>query len=479
MEGWRASPDAEVDSWLEREIASCRFDDVRHGKRLRTLLEQLSERIGGSIPFACQDWAATKAAYRFFSNARISEDKILAGHFLCTRERFASARGGPVLVLHDTSEFVYRSEENEAIGMVSKQRTRSKGRPRYHTMRGVLMHSSLVVTQQGLPLGLAAIKFWTRDKFHGANALKRTINPTRVPIQQKESYRWLENVKQSTALLAEPKRIVHIGDRESDIYELFCTAHDSGTHFLLRTCVDRLAGDGDHTIADEMREVRVRGLHRIEVRNKRGERSEAIVEIRYRRIKVLPPVAKQKLYPALELTVIHATEPTDPKDRDRIDWKLITNLTVRSREEAIEKLRWYGLRWKIETFHKILKSGCKAEEARLRAAERIVNLLAILCLLSWRIFWITMLNRAIPKAAPELAFTPQEIYLLDQLVSDTAKTAAMGNGLSLYLTKLARLGGYLARAKDPPPGNTVMWRGLTRLTDIQLGFMLRAQLVGN
>ncbi|WP_433963616.1 transposase [Tunturiibacter gelidiferens] len=88
-----------------------------------------------------------------------------------------------------------------------------------------------------------------------------------------------------------------------------------------------------------------------------------------------------------------------------LDWKLITDLTVRSREEAIEKLRWYGLRWKIETFHKILKSGCKAEEARLRAAERIVNLLAILCLLSWKIFWITMLNRAVPEDAPELAFT--------------------------------------------------------------------------
>jgi hypothetical protein len=118
----RELPDAEVDSWLEREIASCRFDDVRHGKRLRALLEQLSERIGGSIPFACQDWASTKAAYRFFSNDRISEDKILAGHFLCTKERFAAARGGPVLVLHDTSEFVYRSEENEGIGMVSSAR---------------------------------------------------------------------------------------------------------------------------------------------------------------------------------------------------------------------------------------------------------------------------------------------------------------------------------------------------------------------
>ena len=177
-------------------------------------------------------------------------------------------------------------------------------------MRGVLMHSSLVVT---------AIKFWTRNKFHGANALKRKINPTRVPIEQKESYRWLENLKQSTALLAEPERIVHIGDRESDIYELFCSARDAGAHFLVRTCVDRLAGDGHHTIANEMREVRVHGLHRIDARNKKGEVSEAVLEIRYRRIRVLPPIGKQKQYPDLELTVIHATEPNPPLGRDRIE----------------------------------------------------------------------------------------------------------------------------------------------------------------
>ena len=472
-------PDSELGGWLEREIAGCRFEDARHGKRLRTLLAQLSERIGGSIPFACQDWASTKAAYRFLANERVSDDKILAGHFACTQERFEVAVGGPLLVLHDTTEFIYSREENEAIGMVSKQQTQYGSRPRYHTMRGVLMHSSLVVTQDGLPLGLAAIKFWTRDKFHGANALKRRINPTRVPIEQKESYRWLENLKQSTALLAEPDRIVHIGDRESDIYELFSVAHDAGTHFLLRTCVDRLAGEGDHTIADEMREVRVQGLHRVEVRNKKGDVSEAVLELRYRRIRVLPPIAKQKKYPALMLTVLHATERDPPKGRDKIDWKLVTDLPIRSHKDAVEKLHWYAMRWKIETFHKILKSGFKAEEVRLRAVERIVNLIAILCLLSWRIFWMTMINRTMPGAAPKLALTPTEIYLLDQLVNDKPGAAPLGNTLSLYLTKLARLGGYLARTKDPPPGNTVMWRGLSRLTDIQSGFILGAQLVGN
>jgi hypothetical protein len=191
------------------------------------------------------------------SNERISEEQTLAGHFLCTRERFAAACGAPALVLHDTTEFIYRREDSEAIGMVSKQQTQYGSHPRYHTMCGVLMHSSLVVTEDGLPLGLAAIKFWTRDKFHGPNTLKRKINPTRVPIEQKESYRWLENLRESTALLAEPERIVHIGDRESDICKLFCIARGARTHFLVRTCVDRLAGDGHHTIADEMQEVRV------------------------------------------------------------------------------------------------------------------------------------------------------------------------------------------------------------------------------
>ena len=311
------------------------------------------------------------------------------------------------------------------------------------------MHSSLVVTPDGLTLELAAIKFWSRDKFHGANALKRSMYPTRVPIEQKESYRWLENVRQSTALLAEPERIVHIGDRESDIYELFSIAHQAGTHFLLRTCVDRLAGEGDHAVADEMRKVRVKGLHRVVVRDKKGTVSQAVLELRYRRIRVLAPIAKQKMYPPLMLTVLHATERDPPKGREPIGWKLITDLPIRSRREAVEKLTWYTMRWKIETFHKILKSGCKAEDLKLRTAQRLVNLIAILCLLSWRVFWMTMLNRASPKASPQMALTPTEIYLLDQLVSDTPGAAPAAYSLSFYITKLARLGGYLARVKDP------------------------------
>ena len=288
--------------------------------------------MGQSIPLVCQDWANTKAAYRFFSNDRVSEADILAGHFQSTRDRVA-ATDGLVLVLHDTTEFTYQREKSEAIGITKNINSgRDKtGRLRSHTVCGILMHSSLAVTTEGLPLGLTAVKFWTRKKFKGTAALKKKINPTRVPIEKKESIRWLENLKQSTELLEDPGRCVHIGDRESDIYELFCAAQQIGTHFLVRTCVDRLAGDGDHTIAEEMDEVAVKGLHRVEVRDSNGDPGEAVLEIRYRKIRVLPPIGKQKRYPALTLTVIHAEERGTPKNRKKIEWKLITDLPVQSR----------------------------------------------------------------------------------------------------------------------------------------------------
>ena len=123
----------------------------------------------------------------------------------------------------------------------------------------------------------------------------------------------------------------------------------------------------------------------------------------------------------------------------------------------------------IEVFHKVLKSGCKAEDARLRTAERLVKLIAVFCILSWRVFWMTMVGRSAPDAEPGLALTDQEVALLDHLVPDKAPQERT---LALYLTKVARLDGYLARGSDPPPGTAVMWRGLSRLTDITLGASL-------
>jgi len=473
-------------TWIDQELAGCEFADERLGKRFGMLMEQFSKDIGRTIPLACGDWAATKAAYRFLDNDRVCEAEILAGHFQATRERFAAVEG-PVLVLHDTTEFSFTREDTHAIGLtkkVAKGHKDERGRQRMHTVCGILMHSSLVVTTDGLPLGLAAIKLWTRKKFKGTNALqgkginggKHSINMTRIPIEQKESIRWLENAKQSTVNLGEADRCVHIGDRESDIFELFCECQSLGAHFVFRTCVDRRSGDGEKTVMEAITEQRMKAVHRVEVRDNKGKPSTAVLEIKYHRLVVCPPIGKEKRYPDLTLTVIHATERGTPKDRDPIDWKLITDLPVTCKADAIEKLEWYAMRWKIETFHKVLKSGCKAEDSKLRNAERLANLIAILCILAWRVLWLTMVNRASPQLPAKLVFTDTEIQLLERLVptKDGAQRKTVGD----FLTRLARLGGYLNRTRDAPPGNMVLWRGMARLTDIHLGFCL-AKDVGN
>ena len=463
--------------WIERELAASKLSDARLEKRLRHLVEQLAQGVGRSIPWACQDWAAAKAAYRFFSNGRVNEEQILAGHFLATRERIPCGEE-LFLVVHDTTEFSYRREDMAAVGLVSKGSVRkdAQGRPVYFTTCGINLHSSLAVTLDGLPLGLAAVKFWSRKAFKGQQAKRKAHN---APIEEKESVRWLENLRSSTELLGQPQRAVHVGDQESDIFDLFGAAQQLGTHFLVRTRADRLADGGPETVAEAIGQSPRRGLYRIAVRNRKGEESEAVLEIRYRRMRLQTPKGKKKRYPEQLVTVIEAREQETPLDRDRIDWKLITDLAVNTRQQAVEKVQWYALRWKIEVFHKVLKSGCRAEQARLRTAPRLVNLLAVFCILSWRVFWLTMTNRIAPDAQPELVFTDLELRILDRLVADKPTAQMRQHMLSHYLIKLARLGGYLARNPDSPPGNETVWRGLTRLVDIQLGVMLGAQLVGN
>ena len=137
--------------------------------------------------------------------------------------------------------------------------------------------------------------------------------------------------------------------------------------------------------------------------------------------------------------------------------------------------RFYG--WQIETYHKVLKSGCQAERARLRTAERLTNLLAVLCVVGWRVFWLAMVARATPDAPAEVVLTAAEIEVLDRV--GAAPAPAPKRTVSYYLMAIAKLGGYLARAKDPPPGNMVVWRGLTRLADILRGFELGNRVVGN
>lgn len=458
-------------NWVADEISECDLGDARLNRRLGAMLEALGERPGSSLPTAFQDWANTKAAYRFFANENVSEDKILEGHFNASALRI-QATNGPILILQDTTEFTFKRAAPEKIGFthISTGRRMEEGRHQKHAICGLLMHASLAVTPDGLPLGLTAAKFSSRSKFKGTAALKRKINPTRVPIEHKESMRWLDNLRLSTKLTGAPERCVHIGDRESDIYELYCLAQDLGTNFLVRSCVDRLAEDGATTIAQVMAKVQSSGTHEIRFRDVAGMEQRAVLALKHASMTVRPPIGKQKKYQHQTLQIIHAEELDPPENRAPVFWKLITNLPVENHADAVHKLNWYARRWTIEIFFKTLKSGCRIENFRLTTADRLANCIALCCVVAWRVSWLTILRRQSPAASPAAVFTEVERVILDRAMPPNRQGDP--RDLAFYMTATARLGGYLDRKSDPPPGTTVIWRGFSRLADLTEGFIV-------
>ena len=310
---------------LDAELVGASLPDQRLGRRLRRLLDQLSSAPGQPVPAACGDWAATKAAYRFFDNPRVTGHGVLAGHFAATAAR-CSASEGPILLLQDTTEFIYSRAKPGKIGFtktINGGRYKT-GQPNVHTLCGVLMHSSLAVSLAGTQLGLTAVKFWTRTQFKGTWTLKRHVNPTRVPIETKESYRWLENLPQSMTLLAAPERCVHVADRESDIYELFCLAQDLRTRFLVRVQTNRLAQplpdaqrkNGGHRVFAQLDAAPWSGRHHVAV----GDET-ACLQVKFATITTRSPVGKEKRYNPQVLTYVHALELDSPprSSADRLE----------------------------------------------------------------------------------------------------------------------------------------------------------------
>ena len=125
------------------------------------------------------------------------------------------------------------------------------------------------------------------------------------------------------------------------------------------------------------------------------------------------------------------------------------------------------MRWKIETFFRTLKTGCQIEELRLSTADRLANCIALCCVVAWRVLWRTMLSRETPVSDPAAVFTTDERHLLENATPDGKRQPPQY--LQFYVRAIARLGGYLDRASDPPPGTTVIWGAFSRLADLLEG----------
>jgi hypothetical protein len=455
-------------SWADEEFSALTLGDKRLDARLVRLCDRFSDSPESPINQACADWKETKAAYRFFQNDRVDVSAIIAAH----RHKTAGRAGGrdTALALQDTSYFVYTSHpKTEGLGEISMKK--GKNVDKIYS-RGLVMHACLAVTTEGVPLGLLDQSISARQP--RPEPRRRVKGGGRVqdvrPIEEKESYRWLETLT-ATAKAAVDARVVTVCDREADIYDFFRLSDELGTPVLVRASQDRpvnkksrYAEKGVAKLWEHICKQPDAGSYQIEIPRRAktkhcGARAArtALLSVKFGAFAMNPPRnhpkhADEKL-PDIEMNGILVREASPPQGEEPLEWMLITNLPVGSFEDACEMVRWYGLRWRIEMYFKVLKSGFRVEACRLANAERLTRYLALMSIVGWRIFMITLIGRADPTMPCTALLAQQECKILYLLNRSSEGPPQISPTIGEAVTWIAKLGGYLGRKCDGPPGD--------------------------
>jgi len=293
----------------------------------------------------------------------------------------------------------------------------------------------------------------------------------RKPIEEKESYRWLEGYALACAVQqACPQTVVvSVADCEGDIQEWFLDAMsrpaEERAEFLIRAkCNRRLAAGAAHAyVWEELQVARPLGSVTFEL-SRQADRAARRVTLIVRAQPVTFQGARRPggRLPPVQLWAVYAREPTPPKGEAPIEWLLLTSVEVKDFAGACLVLQWYRARWEIELFFRVLKQGCQIERLRLETAHRLRNALAIYLIIAWRIHTITMLGRAYPDASSDIVFEPREwqtIYTMQYQSPPPDQPPPLRD----TVRALAQLGGFLARTRDGEPGIRSIWQGYQRL----------------
>lgn len=455
--------------WAMQEFSNISLGDKRLNNRLIKLCDKLSEAPESSINQACSTWADTKGAYRFFKNETVDAAAILKSHISKTVGR--AEKYDTVLAIQDTSYLVYTShKKTEGLGRISSVKHDRDKTPIVST-NGLIMHTSLAVSTEGLPLGILD----QRIKARTSQVKGKNKNNQRIPIEDKESYRWLESLNNTKDNLRK-KRVVTICDRESDIYEFFHLSSKINAPVLVRASVDRTLTENNIRLWSFMKTRPVSGVFNVETPARDGKPSRvATLQLHFSSFVLKPPQKKASPLPNLSMTAVYVVEKAPSSDKEKLEWMLLTNLSVNNYEEAFEKVRWYCLRWRIEMFHKVLKSGFRIESCRLESADRLIRYVTIMSIIAWRMFMITLISRSNPDLPCNIFLSEGEWKVLYLKIKQKNKFPKQIPKIKEVVKWVAQLGGFLARKGDGDPGTITLWRGWKRLTDLTEGWYLARQ----
>ena len=452
--------------WVTQEFARADLCDKRLDRRLLKTAEQLAKSPSSPINEACGNWASTQAAYRLFNNPKASTPGILKPHREATAQRMAGC-GGPVLVMQDTVFFSYGTHiKTRGLGPIGKSNSAHD--------RGLIMHNALAFTTSGVPLGILSQSIWARGEIPEEDYQEKIERLQVTAIEEKESSKWLVALRETVERAPAGVPVITVADRESDFFEFLTQAKELRAKYLIRARTDRKLvpedSEGCASMLEALSVAPALGCITVAVPSNGSRKARtASIEVRVAQVSIKAPErrgAQAKASGSSEpvlVTVIGATEQSPPAGSDSIGWVLLTNLSIKDFESATEKVQWYGKRWGIETWHKVLKSGCKVEDCMLEEAERLKRYLTLFSIIGVRLMHVAFLARAQPDLAATEVFSAVEIQVLHLRVTKALPPAAQAPTLREVVRMLGKLGGHLGRKGDGEPGVLILWRGWMRL----------------
>jgi hypothetical protein len=442
------------------ELDGIDLGDERLNRRSKHILEALADNPEASINAACDGWGDTVAAYRFFNNDSVTPEEIFRPHREATIRRM---REHPVvLLLQDTTELDYTKHPPKDARCLNEAE-------RF----GLYAHAHLAVTPGKLALGVAGVDFFDR----AAETLGKAGERSTLPIEQKESFRWLEGYRLACQAAGDcpGTQIVSVADREADIYDIFVDAQQqSGPHaeYVIRAKVARstpepnpVAGKAAYCkVRDEVAGAKLLTTRTIELSETPKRKARiAQVEIRVLTVQVKPPHERPRL-PPVTLNVVLAEEVGGPGDGTDVSWLLLTSLPTGTVEEVLLVIDYYVARWAVEVFFRTWKTGCRVEEIQLEKLTRLKNCLAMYAIIAWRVLHLTYLNRTCPTLPCTAVFTKSEWKSVWMVVAKKPLPRKPPTLVEI-MRLLTRLGGYNNRAAEAPAGPQPIWIGLRRMAD--------------
>ena len=469
--------DACYSAWAQHEFGGAPLGDARLSRRLVNVAAakaQVPDRAFSGV--AKGDWPAVKAYYRMIDQpdaSAVTLPNILAPHRGRTVRRMMGQK--VVLCVQDGSDLDYNSLDRcEGLGVIGTNQTGAKS-------RGLHLHSTLAIAANGLPLGvLRAHCEAPQDKSPEDQRPSHA-----VPIEEKKNFLWIEHHRDLVELASQmpQTRLIDLCDREADFFELFDEQRQNPrVELLVRAKHDRNIDEEPFKLFAAARQAPIQSRILVSVPRQSARAKKSKQKARPKRpgrmaelaVRAMPIRLRPARYHAdkapIDIWVVYAREENPPADTEAVEWFLLSTIPVASAAEAEQCLRWYCLRWRIEDWHRVLKSGCRIEDLAHESAERLRRAIAINLVIAWRIMLMTLLGRETPELPAEVLFSDIELRTLGAYAKKKRLTPPSSLGEAVRL--VAQIGGYLGRNNDPPPGHQLLWQGYAEFQFMCMGFAL-------